>query len=503
MPISKCREHKRIKILFENPPLSPFFNGGLNKIPSLAKRGEGRFYKTKNKNPIILNIFETNKTNNTDSTALLGKDGTHWSYLLDTDASVFYGNDWTDNGNGTFTSTGGGKYYSGLDLYLIGMIDKAQVKPMLLIDNPLIDATRLPEVGATISGTSRYITIDDIIAAEGERIPNSSTSPKAFKTAFILLTRPGTFNSNVLPGIETIGNAWAGRFTSLTNGKGTIMDVTPSITLAIGSPLNGETINKPSVTVKGAVINNTGSETGVTVNGMVAAVYGNQFIANNVPLTEGSNTMTITATDTASNTTTTSINVNGVTTGSYIKLTLNIESGILPLEAILRIDGSFSITASNLSITGPVQPVILSSSADEYKIKFIAEGVYYVTASAMDPDNITYQDTIAIVVMNKNQLDMLLKGKWEGMKTALLAGDTEGALVYFIDDSADRYRQAFTSLGSSNINLIFSSITELRINTMSGPIAQYWALRTESEGTFAYPVTFVLDENGLWKIMGF
>ncbi len=410
MPISKCGEHKRIKILFENPPLSPFFNGGLNKIPSLAKRGEGRFYKTKDKNPIILNIFETNKTNNNNSTALLGKDGTHWSFLLNSYASVLYGNDWTDNGNGTFTSTGGGKYYSGLDLYLIGMIDKAQVKPMLLIDNPLIDATKLPEVGTTISGTSRNITIGDIIAAEGERSPNASTSQKTFRTAFILLTRQGTFTTDVLPGIETIRNAWAGRFTQLTNGKGTIMDVTPSITLAIGSPSNGDTINKPSVTVKGAIINTTGNETGVTINGIVATVYGSQFIVNSVPLTEGSNTITVTATDTAGTTVTSSITVNALTTGDYIKLSSNIDSGTLPLEVTLKIDGSFSITQSNLNITGPVQPEILSSSPDEYKIKFIAEGIYYVTASAVDPDNITYQDTIAIIVMNKNQLDMLLKG---------------------------------------------------------------------------------------------
>jgi len=28
-------------------------------------------------------------------------------------------------------------------------------------------------------------------------------------------------------------------------------------------------------------------------------------------------------------------------------------------------------------------------------------------------------------------------------------------------------------------------------------------LRTEAEGTFAYPVTFVQDVNGIWKLMGF
>ena len=70
------------------------------------------------------------------------------------------------------------KYYSPLDLYLMGFYDKTQVPPMLLIHNPDIDPARMPETGVTISGTPRYITIDDIIAAEGERIPGLCGIPE-------------------------------------------------------------------------------------------------------------------------------------------------------------------------------------------------------------------------------------------------------------------------------------------------------------------------------------
>jgi len=72
-----------------------------------------------------------------------------------------------------------------------------------------------------------------------------------------------------------------------------------------------------------------------------------------VPLVDGENTIIITATDAAGNTKTTSITVNAVTTGNYIRLTSNIESGIAPLEAVLRIDGTFSIDESRISLTGP------------------------------------------------------------------------------------------------------------------------------------------------------
>ena len=271
----------------------------------------------------------------------------------------------------------------------------------------------------------------------------------------------------------------------------------------ITSPVEGGTINNSEAMVKGIMINSSGNETGVVVNGIVATLYGNKFTANNIPLTEGQNTITAIATDGDGNTDRHSITVNAVTTGNYIRLTSNIESGIAPLEATLRIDGSFSINESSIGVTGPAQPEFLSSSPDEYQLKFIAEGVYYITVSSTDPDGNTYQDTIAITVMNKTELDALLKAKWEGMKGALIAGDIDKALTYFVEGSIERYRQAFTDVGSARVNSILSGVTELRYNTVYGPVAQYWALRTESDGTFAYPLTFFQDANGIWKIMGF
>jgi large repetitive protein len=154
------------------------------------------------------------------STALLGKDDAHWSYLLNSYGSVLYGNQWQDNGNGTFTSIGTQKYYSPLDLYLMGVYDRSEVPPMLLIQNPDIDPARMPEIGAIITGTPRYITIDDIISAEGERIPRHSDAQKNFKTAFIFITAPGTFTGDELYGLENVRNGWVTRFSVLTDGKG-------------------------------------------------------------------------------------------------------------------------------------------------------------------------------------------------------------------------------------------------------------------------------------------
>jgi hypothetical protein len=436
------------------------------------------------------------------STALLGKDGAHWSYLLDSDASVMYGNDWQDNEDGTFTSTGKEGYYSALDLYLAGFYDKSQVPPMLLIDNPSIDPPMLPEVGVTIAGTAKYVTIDDIIAAEGERLPDVTSSQKTFKAAFILITTPNTFTGNELPGIENIRSGWAGRFAQLTGGEGSIADVAPDITIVITSPSNGSTIARPNVTVRGAVINTTGNETGVTVNGIVANVYGNQFIANHVLLAEGSNTLTITATDSAGTTASTAISVDTVA-GDYIRLTSNIESGISPLEVTLRIDGSFSIEDGDLHIEGPAGAEIVDNPApDEFEVKFTSEGIYYVTASTTGPDGNVYEDTIAITVINREQLDRLLKAKWEGMKGALAVGDTDKAVSYIAGTSQNMFSYNFELL-KDYLSLILQDMGDISVQTIEGRVAEYEMLATQDGVEKSFYVEFVTDLDGIWRISFF
>jgi len=176
--------------------------------------------------------------NGTISTALLGKDGAHWSFKLDSKASLMYGNQWRDNGDGTFTALAARNSYSPLDLYLMGMLDKSKVPPMLLIENPSIDPARLPEPGTVITGTARYVTIEDIIAAEGERIPSAASAPKQFKMAFVYAVNPGTFNPEALLGIENVRNGFLTRYSILTDGKGLVQ---------VASTLRDEFVNNPGV----------------------------------------------------------------------------------------------------------------------------------------------------------------------------------------------------------------------------------------------------------------
>lgn len=154
---------------------------------------------------------------------LLGKDGAHWNFFLDTKASVEYGHKWKDNGDGTFSAVAARRFYSPLDLYLMGFYSKEQVQPFALLQpaNTQYLPTDLPSPGAKVNAVAETVTIDQIIAQEGPRVPNAVDSQKEFRFGFIYLK--GTdedVDPLVLNGLKEVRAAFAQRFTLLTAGKG-------------------------------------------------------------------------------------------------------------------------------------------------------------------------------------------------------------------------------------------------------------------------------------------
>jgi hypothetical protein len=283
----------------------------------------------------------------------------------------------------------------------------------------------------------------------------------------------------------------------------TVKVLAPPLNIISISPASGETILKPEITVTGRVINFTGNETGVTVNGKVANVYGNQFVANNVSLVEGANTITVTAKDMANNSATASVTVNAVTTGGYIELSSNIESGIAPLTANFSASTS-SVTPASYQLDYEGDGVVDYTGTTFENISHIytTEGIFYPTVTVTDNQGNTYSDTIAITVMNKTEIDTLLKEKWEGMKEALRSGDVETALFYFLNQYRDGLREAFTIM-KDKISINLSLQDELNLIDIYDDIANYENVVYETNGIYSYPVLFIKSEDGIWKLRSF
>lgn len=133
--------------------------------------------------------------NGNPSFNLLQLDLKHWSFFLNTDASLMYGNRWVDHEDGTFTSTESLTRYFALDDYAMGLRAPEDVNPVFFINQPVDPGGRtrnnIPEVGVTVSGTRTEVSIDQIISQNGPRAPAFGSSPTSLRQAYILIVPEG------------------------------------------------------------------------------------------------------------------------------------------------------------------------------------------------------------------------------------------------------------------------------------------------------------------------
>jgi hypothetical protein len=82
--------------------------------------------------------------------------------------------------------------FTQLDLYLMGFVGPRAVPSYVVLDPPDQPLT----VNSTVTGTT--VTIGDVIAAMGPRIPDATTAPKNFRMATVLVTRTGFLTNRQL-----------------------------------------------------------------------------------------------------------------------------------------------------------------------------------------------------------------------------------------------------------------------------------------------------------------
>lgn len=166
---------------------------------------------------------------------------THWPQGVSTptpfpfsrpvEASIMGGSNWTDNGDGTYTLLANGTMnpasgFSYLELYLMGLLPASEVPDFFLLRNQRM-VGRTPEGNAIYTGDKTPITIQDVIAHNGPRLPPFDISPKAFNTAMVAVTLKGRKpNAAMLNQIEGIGAAWVAYWSKVTGGVAT-MSINP------------------------------------------------------------------------------------------------------------------------------------------------------------------------------------------------------------------------------------------------------------------------------------
>jgi len=207
-----------------------------------------------------LSYVQFRDTNGQNSSRLLGRDDSHWSFFFNSEASVMEGNQIDDLGSGDFQTTAATDRFSKLDQYIMGFRDPNQIGPMFFVDNvtgTTRTAASAPAIGITFRGTRQNLTVNDIIATEGPRIPTVAASPKVFKQAFILLVQRGTSPSNAdVAKLDRFRQRWQEFFAQATDGLGTAdtslttVPLTPALTGVV--PAFGPTAGNTPIYIFGS-----------------------------------------------------------------------------------------------------------------------------------------------------------------------------------------------------------------------------------------------------------
>ncbi|MGH9335793.1 MAG: hypothetical protein ACRD21_18830, partial [Vicinamibacteria bacterium] len=162
------------------------------------------------------------------SDVILGRQSSHWSFFLDTDASFLEGNDIEQESEGRFRTVETLNRYSRLDLYLMGLADASEVAPFFVVTEATatlfgepLDKEATPRTGVIITGTRTDLTIDEVVRALGERSPRVSEAPTTFRHAWVLVTRrdePPTAED--IAQLQDARNAFLAFFNERTLGRG-------------------------------------------------------------------------------------------------------------------------------------------------------------------------------------------------------------------------------------------------------------------------------------------
>jgi hypothetical protein len=151
---------------------------------------------------------------------LLGRDESHWSSCHDTLASDMEGNAIQDQGGGRFLTTESTERFSPLDQYLMGLRGPEDVPPFFYA-TPCPNPARGPEENVNINGSRVDVTIDQVIAAEGPRVPPASRAPKVFNMAFVLLSE-GEPSAEQVAHVDAIRAAWEEYFPAAVDFNGDV-----------------------------------------------------------------------------------------------------------------------------------------------------------------------------------------------------------------------------------------------------------------------------------------
>ncbi len=355
-------------------------------------------------------------------------------------------------------------------------------------DNSLHDAPTV-NIQGTVDDLTAQVVLEDA-TSWGSTAPN----PQVASFSFPVQLKPG-LNVISLTAIDQAGNR--------TQAVLRMSLAQESVSVTIASPLNGAVITGDSVLVTGSY--QGPGNTGITVNGIVAASDGNQFLAS-VPLQPGQNELTAIATTPQGATATQSVTISSASTGTPLPFSVTAapQEGMAPLKVAFQIslNSSKQIGSVSTDFDGdrsyayygedPLAPI---------EFTYNNSGFYKAGIRVSDEMGGTYQFDFPIQVRNYTDMDVIFRSIYQGMLNRLQAGDIDGALSALTGSAYEKYRNIFLAL-KADLPVVIPQLGVLGSGTIGAELAEYIVVRNSGGVSQAFMIYFLRGEDGVWRIDG-
>jgi PKD repeat protein len=223
-------------------------------------------------------------------------------------------------------------------------------------------------------------------------------------------------------------------------------------------------------------------------------------VAPNIPLVQGSNEITATATNLRGDSATTSVTITAQSATTGLTLSAAPNNGPAPL--FVTFTYQFNGTIQNLSIDfngDGVADFTTTNAARALHYVYSAAGTYEARLSVTDSQGQVSVATTDVQVVDPATMDALFQSVWTAMTSALVAGDKEAALGFLTSSAQEKYGPVFDALLASMPSIV-ASYSPLQRVSLAPEIGEYAVNRTIDGRNRIFLIYFVHASDGVWRI---
>ena len=279
------------------------------------------------------------------------------------------------------------------------------------------------------------------------------------------------------------------------------------LSVTVTSPVAASTVNGRSIDVAGTFEGPV--NTGITVNGVVAATANGQFLAVAVPVEPGANALDVIATTMTGATATASMTVQASLNPEPLTLEANDQVGQVgfgPFQAVFRmsldnVPSNTTVSSVSLDLNGDGVNEYTGATLDGAPNAYLfpRPGLYRARMSING-----YTGIVAyrhILVRDRVAQRSMLCDIYGYLRDRLAAQDLIGAADVFHPDRRTEYLDLLTIAGAQMPNLaqVLGTIVD---GQFDGKIADLMLVRDDvNETRTGYPLRLMQGSGGVWRIL--